>query len=1012
MSTSRPRDIRGGLRPALDALPDVVYVMTAGGELRFLGAPARKLYGRSLSELRAAPDFRLVGLDASERERVASIYARLRDRKRAEIRYTINRPDGSRTRVCERLSRRDGFVQGVIAPARARDDIALPQGLREAVDSGEALFSVVDFDGTIRWLSASHRHLLGIDTRALVGQPYTVMLHPEDRAEAQAGHALREESTQSANRVDCRVRTADGKWRWFACIGLSDPSRRRTYVVGIDIDAGKRAELGVNKARDIAAVARAATYDGLWDVDLVTGEITCNARLHALLGYAEGEIEFRYDNWMRVVHPDDRERVAAAFENHLWGDAPMYHLEHRLLRRDGSVCWVLARGQVVTRQGGFNPLRMIGSYTDVTERRQVEEALARSEERARCIVEAVTVPMVITGLVDGTVVFANPQAVECFGRRCDAGSGDFYATVAERDVFLRSLECDGHVEQLEMALAGVDGPVFAITSASLIEFDGEPAVLATFSDITERRRAEEALRERNETLDLIVQTTNDGIWDWDLRTDVVRYSARWHEMLGYAHDELADHADTWRALIHPDDRPVAEQRLAEHLTRGVPFEHTSRYRHRDGSLRSIVVRGHAMRDAEGQPWRIVGNHTDITDQMRARDERRKMEDRLQSTHRLESMGVMARGVAHDFNNLLMVILGNAELAMLDLPPGADATTLNEIATASRRAGELCNQLLAYAGEGDLLLSPLHVGDLVSEMRPLLEATVSRKAHVELDVDADLPAIRGDAARLRQVIANLVLNASDALGGVPGNIRIATGLTDPSIEVGAGATVDPLPDGLYVYVDIMDDGSGIDPGLLPRIFDPFFTTRRGAGRGLGLATALGIMRGHDGSIEVESQLGAGSRFRLLLPIVEEARRVGPDRSSGETVAPALRDFIGGGRVLFVDDEETLRDVAARALTRAGFEVELAIDGREAVARFRRLGAGLRAVVLDVTMPELGGEEVYRILRELRPDVPILLMSGFREHDAFHTLPGDQRVDFLQKPFTHIQLIASLARLLGA
>lgn len=1013
MSTSRPRDIRGGLRPALDALPDVVYVMTASGELRFLGAPARKLYGRSLSELRAAGDFRLVGLDEPERERVAAIYARLRDRKRAELRYTIQRPDGTRTRVCERLSRRDGFVQGVIAAARAREDVALPHALRAAVDVGDALFGVVDFKGTLRWLSASHRELLGIDPRGLIGKPYHLLLHPEDRAGAQAEDARRVEQPQSARRVDIRLRTGDGGWKWFACVAMSDPSRERTYTVAVDIDAGKRAEQNVKKAREVAAVARAATYDGLWDVDLVTGEITCNARLYAMLGYAEREIEFRYDNWMRVVHPDDRERVAAAFENHLWGDAPMYHLEHRLLRRDGSVCWVLARGQVVTRQGGFNPLRMIGSYTDVTERRLVEEALARSEERARCIVEAVTVPMVITALADGVVVFANPHAVELFGRRTEPEAGDFYAGLDDRAGLLAHLEADGHVAQREMALTDGDGaPCFVITSASLIEFDGEPAVLATFSDITERRRAEEALRERNETLDLILRTTSDGIWDWDLRTDEVRYSTRWREMLGYGATELAEHADTWRALIHPEDRPLAEQRLRDHLKLGIPFEHTSRYRHRDGSLRTMLVRGHAMRDADGHPWRIVGNHTDITDQMRARDERRRIEARLQDTHRLESMGVMAKGVAHDFNNLMMAILGNAELALLDLGEhGEAAQTLAEISAAARRASELCNQLLAYAGEGDLRLSPLHVGDLVSDIRQLLEATISRKAHIELDCDADLPAIRGDAARLRQVVANLVHNASDALGGLPGNIRIATGLVDPSVDAGRGAAVDPLPDGLYVYVDVIDDGAGIDPEIVPRIFDPFFTTRPGSGRGLGLATALGIMRGHGGTIEVESEPGAGSRFRLLLPSVSEAARVGPSRSSAEVPAPSVRDFVGEGRLLFVDDEESIRDLGARVLGRVGFQVEVAVDGREAVAQFRRARESLRAVVLDLTMPELDGEEVYRILRELRADVPILLMSGFPEHDAFHKLPGDERVDFLQKPFTHAQLIGSLARLLG-
>lgn len=1018
MPSSRPRDVRGGLRPSLDALPDVFYVMTAGGDLRFLGAPAKKLYGRSMTALKAADDFRLVGLDDDERARVAAAYAGLRDRKWIELRYVVRRPDGGETAVCERLSRRDGFVQGVIAPLRTRDELALPSVLIEALGESEALFAVVGFDGVMRWVNGAYRRQLGHDPRALVGQSYRELIHPEDRVAVQSAHARVDDPDHQGSRVDCRVRSADGEWRWYAFVGLTDRSRERSYTIGVEIEAGKRAEAALGRARDIAAVARTATYDGLWDVDLVTGEINCNARFYAMLGYRSGEIEFRYDNWLKVVHPDDRERVSAAFEDHLWGEAPMYQLEHRLLRRDGSVCWVLARGQVVTRQGGFNPLRMIGSYTDVTERRLVEDALARSEERARCIVEAVTVPMVITRLSDGAVSFANPHAVSRFGRRCDPDEGgDFYAGVAERAAFVRGLEQDGHVGQLEMTMPRDDGdPIFVITSASLIEFDGEPAVLATFSDITERRRAEEAIRERNETLDLILRTTSDGIWDWDLRTDVVRYSARWKEMLGYAPDELADHADTWRGLIHADDAPIAERRLREHLDTGAPFEHTSRYRHRDGTLRYILVRGHAIRDDDG-PSRMVGNHTDITDQMRARDERRKMEDRLQNAQRLESMGVMAKGVAHDFNNLMMAVLGNAELALLDLPArGAETAAddvrdaLGEIALTARRASELCNQLLAYAGEGELRFEPMHIGDLIIEMRQLLEATVSRKAHLILDCEADLPATRGDPNRLRQAIANLVLNASDALGGLPGNIRITTGLCDPTFDADGGAAVDPLPEGFYLYADVIDDGAGIDPEIVPRIFDPFFTTRRGSGRGLGLAAALGVVRSHGGSIAVDSEPGAGSRFRLLLPIVDEARRVGPDRITGETPAVEIGDYRGEGTILLVDDEDGIRAVGQRVLERVGFTVLLAVDGREAVARFRAAGQDLRGVVLDLTMPELGGEEVYRILREMRLDVPILLMSGFPEHSATQGLADDAHAEFLAKPFTHTQLIASLARLL--
>lgn len=1005
-------DILRALRGALDALPDVVYCLDEHGAVLYLGAAAERLYGKPVAALLTGTDFRLAHVDPGDRARVSAAYTALEDGRRAELTYSIRRADGGLGTVRERLSRRDGRVQGVITAVRTDAQLALPLVVREALEHGEQLFAMLDWSGRFRWVSGAFESQLGLDRAALLGTHYTELVHPEDRAVARGEEAEDRSAPPSTRYLEVRLGTGDGGWRWVALVVLHWAARGRSYLVGIDVDEAHRAAAALEQAE----AARLATYDGLWDVDLITGEISGNARLYAMLGYAEGEIELRYDNWLNLVHPDDRERVGAAFEEHLWGDAPMYQLEHRLLRKDGAARWVLARGQVVLREGGFTPTRMVGAYTDVTERRLVEEALARSEERARCIVDAVTVPMVISRLADGRVLFANEFARQRFGARVE-GAGDFYGDTPEGAGFLDRLEQEGRVSEYEASFpAPGGGTLWVIAAASLIDFDGAPAVLATFSDITERRQAEEEIRERNETLQVILRTTSDGIWDWDLRTDAVQYSARWKEMLGFADAPLAERAETWRAMIHPEDRPLAEARLEAHLLGGAPFEHTSRYRHRDGGLRWIVVRGHALRDAAGDPYRVVANHTDITEQIRARDERQRMETRLQGAQRLESMGVMAKGVAHDFNNLLMAMLGNAELARLEVEEDGEARRrLDEICEAARRANELCNQLLAYAGEGDVVLSPIDVGSVVRDMKPLLEASIARRAHIELDCAHDLPAIRADVGRLRQVVANLVLNAADALDGMPGVIRVATGMTDLGLEVReANATmVDPLPAELYVFVEIEDDGDGIDPDIRHRIFDPFFTTRGGAGRGLGLAAALGIMRSHGGTIEVDSAVGEGSRFRLLFPIVREATRVGPLTSAPPPPPPPMvaPDFVGEGEVLVVDDEGVIRELTRRVLERAGFEVSVAADGVEAVQRFGERADRVRAVVLDLTMPHLDGLEVLGRMRRTRPDVPVLLMSGFPDPEAVRDLAGKGPLAFIAKPFGHAQLLARLVHLLG-
>jgi len=1001
-------DILRALRQALDALPDVVYALDPHGAVLHLGAAAERLYGKPLAALLArGGDFRLDLIDPSDKPRVRAAYARLANGRRLELTYNIRRADGVVGTVRERVSRKDGRTQGIVTAVRTDSQLQLPLVIRDALEGSPQFFAMVDWDGHFRWVNGAFERELGLDPTAMLGSHYRDLLHPEDRAAVEARQIRDRDAPPSTRYVECRAQTGGDGWRWIAWLILPWAQRGRAYLIGFDIHAQKQASQELERAE----AARLATYDGLWDVDLITDEIQCNARLYAMLGYGDGEIELRYGNWLNLVHEHDRERVGTAFEDHLWGGAPMYQVEHRLLRKDGSPFWVLARGQVVLREGGFTPTRMVGSYTDITERKLIEGALVESEERARCIVEAVTVPMVITRFADGQVIFANDYAGSRLRARVEA-EGDFYGDCDERAGFVGALEREGRISEYELSFSLPDETVWVIVAASLIDFDGEPAVLATFSDITERRRADEAIRERNETLNLILRTTSDGIWDWDLRTDDVHYSARWKEMLGYGPAELADRAETWGALIHPDDLPLAEQRLHDHLERGIPFEHTSRYMHKDGSVRWILVRGHALRDEDGQPRRVVGNHTDITEQIQARDERRRIETRLQNAQRLESMGVMAKGVAHDFNNLLMAILGNAELGLLDAPEEGEARqVLGAICTAARQANELCNQLLAYAGEGDLTVRALDVGEVVRDMRPLLEASISRKAHLDLDCADELPAIRGDSGRLRQVVANVVLNASDALGGLPGTIRVATGMTDLSIDLGGEGRVlvDPLPAELFVYVEIEDDGCGIEPAVRSRIFDPFFTTHEGAGRGLGLAAALGIMRRHGGTIEVDSTVGEGSVFRLLLPIVHGADR-SPRPETRPPAGPQDADFAGEGLILFVDDRSSLRTVAQKWLESVGFDVALAEDGRQAVQLFGRLADDVRAVALDLSMPQLDGLEVLGIMRRRIPGIPVLLMSGFNDSETLRSAAAGGPVEFLQKPFTRDQLFGMLERLL--
>jgi signal transduction histidine kinase/CheY-like chemotaxis protein len=400
---------------------------------------------------------------------------------------------------------------------------------------------------------------------------------------------------------------------------------------------------------------------------------------------------------------------------------------------------------------------------------------------------------------------------------------------------------------------------------------------------------------------------------------------------------------------------------------------------------------------------------DITERMEAEETQRRLEAQLLQTQKLESLGVLAGGIAHDFNNLLLVILGNLDMANLELPadsPGREYLT--EMERASRRAADLCRQMLAYAGKGQTSFQPVNLGRLIKEMGHLMEVSVTKKAALHYQLPGLLPAVNADATQMQQVIMNLIVNASEAMGERNGRITIRAGTQFCDHTYLASTYLGPtLPEGTYVFLDVEDDGCGMGVEMQQKVFDPFFSTKF-AGRGLGLATVFGIVRSHHGAIKLDSEPGRGTTFRVLVPALAE-----PAEEREETPPPD-QDWRGQGTVLVVDDDEAVRTLSRRALRQMGFNVVSAADGREALSVYRAsLGSGstgeIRCVLLDLTMPYMDGEQAFRLLRELRTDLPIVMTSGFSEHEVAPRFQG-QLVRFLQKPYRAADLRKLMRELL--
>ena len=408
-----------------------------------------------------------------------------------------------------------------------------------------------------------------------------------------------------------------------------------------------------------------------------------------------------------------------------------------------------------------------------------------------------------------------------------------------------------------------------------------------------------------------------------------------------------------------------------------------------------------------EPGRFATLVLDVTEHRHATDEHNRLERQIQHTQKLESLGVLAGGIAHDFNNILMAILGHADLALLELPAMSPAReNLLEIEKASRRAADLCRQMLAYSGRGKFIVETIDLRTMVEEMVHLLKTSISKKNILNLHLEKNLPPIRGDATQIRQVLMNLVLNASEAIGDRSGVITISTGAMECSRGYLTGTYLDEnLSEGIYDWIEVSDTGCGMDKETQGRLFEPFFTTKF-TGRGLGMAAALGIVRGHKGALKVYSELGKGTTFKILFPAVESDK-------PGEALANGEKDRIwtGKGTILLVDDEETIRALGAKMMTRLGFSVLTAEDGRVAVDLYRERQAEIVLVVLDLTMPHMNGEEAFRELRQLSPNVRVIMSSGYTEHDIVSRFSGKGLAGFIQKPYTFRALEQCLRIALG-
>ncbi|MGL6075547.1 MAG: hybrid sensor histidine kinase/response regulator [Fimbriiglobus sp.] len=521
----------------------------------------------------------------------------------------------------------------------------------------------------------------------------------------------------------------------------------------------------------------------------------------------------------------------------------------------------------------------------------------------------------------------------------------------------------------------------------------------------------EQLRASEERYRELVDNVRDVVWSVHFGNDPLRspttfVSRQAQETLGYSPDDFFRDSELWVRCIHPDDMAAMAKSMTE-LSAGSPLlTRIYRFRHgRSGAYRWIEDRVAARRNLVGELIGLFGVARDITERIDAETDRKRLESQLLHTQKLESLGIMAGGIAHDFNNLLTGILGYCDLAQMELPVNSAARNLiGEAIKGVRSAAQLANQMLAYSGKGVFLVEPIILSDLIEDMVRILQVSISKKCVTKFNFLPNLPAIMADGSQIRQIVMNLVINASEAISDQNGLITISTGIMHCDRTYLVNTYDDQfLPEGMYVYLEVADTGCGMSQETLTKIFDPFYTTKF-VGRGLGLSAVLGIVRGHQGTIKCYTQLNKGTTFKVLFPL--------SDRSA---ISPKP-EFVGDhwkahGTVLIVDDEEMVLSTARQMLTSMGFNILTAPDGRAAIEVFQQNHSTIRLTLLDMTMPHFDGVETFRELRREQAELPVILMSGYSEQSVTNQFAGKGLAGFLQKPFQFVELRAVIRRALG-
>lgn len=619
-------------------------------------------------------------------------------------------------------------------------------------------------------------------------------------------------------------------------------------------------------------------------------------------------------------------------------------------------------------------------------------------ERFRILLDQVNVGIIICQVPHGKIVDSNESARFHLLKSNELNSEDNIVNyfgqsfIDEMRELYRLSQRSEHPEyflhNLEMSLNRHDYEV----SIGFKKINNESFATLFFHDISIQKTIENTLKENKKYLRNIIDLISDAIIIQDADTFVILdFNKSVSHIFHYQEDEILKKQIT--DFFINKEQYLKKDLFIKFLQAKENGFQSFEWKAKNKEHQEFWVEINIRYSDDNGSRLLITLIRDINERKAEEENKLKMEQQLLHTQKLESLGVLAGGIAHDFNNILTAILGHSELATLKLNDKDQVFMhLSEIKKASQRASDLSQQMLAYSGKGKFIKEPINFNNIISEMIDLLKVSISKKVQLNLHLEENLPLFEGGVSQIRQVVMNLITNASEAIGDQEGEIAIHTG-TQVLNEIDDQMMYlnQDVPFGLCVYFEIRDNGCGMDKDTLQKIFDPFFTTKF-TGRGLGMSAILGIIRGHHGMIHVYSELGLGTRFKVFFPAIGQTADDHEEKTFISNNVSIL------GKVLIVDDETTILDVAEQYLMSYGVETIKASNGIEAVKVYSEHKDELSLILLDLTMPGMSGEEVFNTLHSYNNSIPIILMSGFSEYELKNKYSSKGFSGFIQKPFS--------------